>query len=240
MNTNDTTLTEGQGSLYAPPTAVVEDMGDGFRAGEHVVYAGFWRRTAALFIDAMLVGIVYYVIIFAVMMVVGIGSMAAFDGADAPGMGAIGGFLAVMYLAYPIISALYYVGMESSATQATLGKMAVGIKVTDADGHRLGRGRALGRWASHLLCYLTLYIGYIMAGFTERKRGLHDMVASTLVVDRWAFTHDPGRQRDALGTVAIIVLVLGGLLVVAYIAVMLAIALPAYQGYIERAAAAGA
>ena len=111
--------------------------------------------------------------------------------------------------------------------------------VTDADGRRLGRGRALGRSASHLLCYMTLYIGYIMAGFTERKRGLHDMVASTLVVDRWAFTHDPGRQQKGLGTVAIIVLILGALLIVAYIAIMAAIALPAYQSYMERAAAGG-
>lgn len=239
MNTIDHLQAEGQGSLYAPPTAIVEDVGDGFRMGDHVVYAGFWRRLAALFIDSMLVGVVYYAVIIVGMLVVGIGGMAAFEGTDAPGMGAIGGLLAVMYLAYPIISALYYVGMESSGTQATLGKMAVGIKVTDADGRRLGRGRALGRWASHLLCYLTIYIGYIMAGFTERKRGLHDMVASTLVVDRWAFTHDPGRQKDALGTVAIIVLVLGGLLVVAYLAILLAIALPAYQGYIQRAASGG-
>lgn len=236
MNTIDPLPAEGQGSFYAPPTAAVEDVGDGFRVGGEVVYAGFWRRAAALFIDSTLVGVAYYAVIIAGMLVVGFGRLSAFEGADAPGMGAIGGFLAVMYLAYPVISALYYVGMESSGTQATLGKMAVGIKVTDADGRRLGRGRALGRWASHLLCYLTLYIGYIMAGFTERKRGLHDMVASTLVVDRWAFTDDPGRQRKGLGTVAIIVLVLGALLIVAYIGIVLAIALPAYQTYLERAA----
>ena len=239
MNTIEASPAEGQGSLYAPPTAMVEDVGDGFRAGDRVVYAGFWRRAAALFIDSMLVGIAYYAIVIVGMLVIGIGSLGALENLDSLGGGAIGGIIAVIYLAYPIVSALYYVGMESSGTQATLGKMAVGIKVTDGDGRRLSRGRTLGRWASHLLCYLTIYIGYIMAGFTERKRGLHDMVASTLVVDRWAFTHDPGRQRDGLGTVAIIVLILGALLIVAYIAIMLAIAIPAYQTYIERAAAAG-
>ena len=238
MNTSDTALAEGQGSLYAPPRAVVEDMGDGFRAGDAVVYAGFWRRLAALCIDSILVGIVFYALFFGGLMTLG-GGLAAFENPDAMGAGAIGGFLVAIYVAYPVISALYFVGMESSGTQATLGKMAVGIKVTDADGRRLGRGRALGRWASHLLCYMTLYIGYIMAGFTERKRGLHDMVASTLVVDRWAFTHDPGRQQKGLGTVAIIVLILGALLIVAYIAIMAAIALPAYQSYVERAATGG-
>ena len=239
MNAIDNPPDEGNGSLYAPPSAVVEDVGDGFRSGDEVVYAGFWRRTAALFIDSMLVGVAYYAIVIVGMLVIGIGGMGGLENIDSLGGGAIGGFLAVIYLAYPLVSGLYYIGMESSGTQATLGKMAVGIKVTDADGRRLGRGRALGRWASHLLCYMTLYNGYIMAGFTERKRGLHDMVASTLVVDRWAFTHDPGRQQKGLGTVAIIVLILGALLIVAYIAIMAAIALPAYQSYMERAAAGG-
>ena len=239
MNAIDNPVAEGNGSLYAPPSAVVEDVGDGFRSGDEVVHAGFWRRAAALFIDSFAVGIAFYAVIFAAMLVLGIGGMAGVGDIDSLGAGAIGGIIAVIYLAYPIISALYYVGMESSGTQATLGKMAVGIKVTDADGHRLRRGQALGRWVSHLLCYITLYIGYIMAGFTERKRGLHDMVANTLVVDRWAYTHDPGRQRKGLGPVAIIVLILGGLLVVAYIAILAAIALPAYQGYVERAATGG-
>ena len=230
---------EGNDSLYAPPGALVEDMGDGFRSGGEVVYAGFWRRTAALMIDATLVGIAYYAILIAGMLLIGIGSLAALENIDSLGGGALGGILAVIYLAYPLVSAAYYVGMESSGTQATLGKMAVGIKVTDAQGRRIGKGQALGRWFAHLLCYLTLYIGYIMAGFTERKRGLHDMVVSTLVVDRWAFTNDPGRQQKGLGTVAIIVLILGGLLVVAYIAIVAAIALPAYQSFVERAATGG-
>ena len=237
MNAIDNPPDEGNGSLYAPPSAVVEDVGDGFRSGDEVVYAGFWRRTAALFIDSMLVGVAYYAIVIVGMLVIGIGGMGGLENIDSLGGGAIGGFLAVIYLAYPLVSGLYYIGMESSGTQATLGKMAVGIKVTDADGRRLGRGRALGRWASHLLCYMTLYIGYIMAAFTERKRGLHDMVASTLVVDRWAFTQEPGRQQKGLGAVTVIVLALVALL---YLGIVLAIAIPAYQGYVERAAAAGA
>ena len=53
-----------------------------------------------------------------------------------------------------------------------------------------------------------------MAAFTERKQGLHDLMCDTLVVDKWAFTSHPERQRDELGTVAVVVLVLGGLLIV--------------------------
>lgn len=227
------------GSLYAPPSALVEDVGDGFRSGEEVVYAGFWKRTAAFFIDAFIILIVYYAIVIAATLMLGFGGLAALENVDTLDSAAIGGFIALIYLAYPVVSGLYFIGMESSGTQATLGKMAVGIKVTDSDGRRLGKGQALGRWVSHLLCYITLYIGYIMAAFTDRKRGLHDMVASSLVVDRWAFTHDPGRQQKGLGAVAIIVLILGGLVILAYIAILLAIAIPAYQGYVERAATGG-
>ena len=237
MNTqDDAPPVVAQDTLYAPPRAVVEDVGDGFRSGDEVVYAGFWRRTAAFFIDAFIIVIVYYAIVIAATLALGLGGLAALENVDSLESGAIGGFIALIYLAYPIVSGLYFVGMESSGTQATLGKMAVGIKVTDGDGRRLGKARALGRWASHLLCYITLYIGYIMAAFTDRKRGLHDMVASTLVVDRWAFTQEPGRQQKGLGAVTVIVLALVALL---YIGIVLAIAIPAYQGYVERAAAAG-
>lgn len=235
MNAPDPTG-QGNGSLYAPPSAIVADVGDGFRSGDEVVYAGFWRRTAAFCIDSVFVTISFYIIFFGGMLLFGRGSLAELGNSETLGSGALGGIIVLLYLTYPIISALYFVGMESSGTQATLGKMAVGIKVTDAQGVRLARGQALGRWVSHLLCYVTLYIGYVMAAFTERKRGLHDMVASTLVVDRWAFTNDPGRQQKGLGVVTIIVL---SLIALVYVAIILAIALPAYQSYVQRAAAGG-
>jgi len=65
------------------------------------------------------------------------------------------------------------------------------------------------------------------------------MVASTLVVDRWAYTAHPERQRRGLGAVALVVLILGALAVVAYIGIVFAIAIPAYQDYLHRASGAG-
>lgn len=228
-------------SPYAPPRAALNEVDAGYRpaaAGE-VVYAGFWKRFAALMIDALVVTIAYYVVIFVGVLAMGISAAAAMQGGGGANAGAIGAVLAIVYLAYPVISGLYYIGFESSSTQATLGKMAVGIKVTDARGGRLGRGHALGRWASHLLCYVTFYIGYLMAAFTDRKRGLHDMAAGTLVVDRWAYTAHPDRQQRGLGVVAIVVLILGALAMVAYLGIIMAIAIPAYQDYVRRAAGVG-
>lgn len=81
-----------------------------------------------------------------------------------------------------IIGIAYFVGFESSAYQATPGKMALGLIVTDSDGRRISPMRAVGRYFAKILSAMILLIGFIMVAFTERKQGLHDMIASTLVV----------------------------------------------------------
>ncbi len=72
--------------------------------------------------------------------------------------------------------------MESSANQATLGKMALSLKVTDAKGERLTFGRATGRHFGKIVSGVIFLIGFFMAGWTAKKQALHDMMASTLVV----------------------------------------------------------
>ena len=96
-------------------------------------------------------------------------------------------FLIVMFftllLCVLIVGWLYYAGMESSEHQGTLGKMALGLLVTDMEGQRVTFGRASGRyWAKLITGMVPLYIGFIMAGFTEKKQALHDMIASCLVL----------------------------------------------------------
>jgi len=212
---------------YAPPAAQIASeqhyVGDG-----DVVLAGFWRRLAALFIDSMVVGFAYYLVLIVCVVVLGVGgSLLMRGGNDAEGMAAMFGMMALVYLLYPVISATYYVGFESSGKQATLGKMAVGIKVTDIDGRRLTLGRALLRWLAVMLNYLTLYIGYLIAAFTERKQGLHDMAVGTLVVDRWAYTAHPDWQQRGLGTATKVILAIAGVIYgLIFIAMMAAILIP--------------
>ena len=81
-----------------------------------------------------------------------------------------------------IIGLAYFVGFEASEKQATPGKMALGLIVTDMTGGRISIPRALGRYFAKILSGLILFIGYIMVAFTDRKQGLHDLLASTLVV----------------------------------------------------------
>lgn len=76
---------------------------------------------------------------------------------------------------------LYEALMESSSYQATLGKMIFGLKVTDLYGNRIDFARATGRHFAKFLSAMILCVGFIMVGFTERKQGLHAMIAGTLV-----------------------------------------------------------
>ena len=80
--------------------------------------------------------------------------------------------------AYAVESA----GFESSVYQATLGKMMLGLRVTDLHGKRISIGRAVGRYFAKILSAVILCIGFIMAAFTQKKQALHDLIAGTLVV----------------------------------------------------------
>ena len=68
--------------------------------------------------------------------------------------------------------------------QATLGKLAIGAKITDAEGKKISFGRATGRHFAKYLSTFLLCVGYIMVAFDDRKRGLHDMIAGTYVLSR--------------------------------------------------------
>jgi uncharacterized RDD family membrane protein YckC len=186
-------------SPYAPPTAAVEVAGGFNPDTTDIVYAGFWRRFLAYCVDGFLVSMAYYAVYIVLIFALGLGSAFMGGSSDVALQGQMLLFGVLSSASYLVISALYFVLQESSTAQATLGKRLLGIKVTDNEGNRLSRAHALGRWASHLVSYATFYIGYVMAGFTERKRGLHDMVAGTLVVDQWAYTDRPELQKRELG-----------------------------------------
>jgi len=128
----------------------------------------------------------------------------------------------------------YKAGLESSKWQATLGKLALGIKVTSQVGERIGFMHASGRLVCQLLNSLTLNIGYFVAAFTKRRQALHDIIAGTLVVRARCSPAEialapPARPGD--GAAIVIVVVLGGVVLVGILA---AIAIPAYQNYIIR------
>ncbi|HEX7423663.1 MAG TPA: RDD family protein [Terriglobales bacterium] len=141
-----------------------------------VGYGGFWIRVVAFIIDA----IILRVVVAPVGMIFGgLGLAGTMSGIPHIGLGLLGG--GVIFILLIFGSWLYEAFMESSSYQATLGKMIFGMKVTDLNGNRISFERATGRHFAKWLSAMILGIGYIMAGFTDRKQGLHDLLAGTLV-----------------------------------------------------------
>jgi uncharacterized RDD family membrane protein YckC len=161
-------------------------------AGTPVLYAGFWLRVVAAIIDGLILGIPLVAIGFALFAST-LPLLMRMQGGEPPMLifAAIMPRVIVFGVIYIVGSWLYWAGMESSEWQATLGKKALGLYVTDMEGHRTTFGRTSGRfWAGRgvsIVPYLGgLYfiISCIMAGLTEKKQALHDMIANCLVMRR--------------------------------------------------------
>jgi uncharacterized RDD family membrane protein YckC len=137
-------------------------------ADQAVAYGGFWIRVVAYIIDSIILGIATGIIA----LVAGVNVLA----------GGSGNFDWTANLASFVVGWLYFALMESSARGATVGKMAVGVRVVTGAGERLSFLNATGRYFAKIISALILLIGFIMVAFTEKKRGLHDMIADTLVI----------------------------------------------------------
>jgi uncharacterized RDD family membrane protein YckC len=144
---------------------VIDDLGQRTPTN----YASFWDRFGAFLIDILLLGAAQFAIGFAI----------GYDFTDPNADPDKSNTLNVISF---LIGFFYYAGMESSKNQATLGKMALGIKVTDLNGNRISFANALGRYLARILSSIILLIGYLMQPFTAKKQALHDMLAGTLVI----------------------------------------------------------
>lgn len=118
-------------------------------------YAGFWIRFVAVLVDAIIIAII-----------------------EAPLVLMSGPFVFFMSIG---VAWLYEAAFTSGGWQGTPGKRLLGLRVTDLEGRRISFLRATGRHFAKIISALLLMIGYIMAGITERKQALHDMIAGTLV-----------------------------------------------------------
>jgi uncharacterized RDD family membrane protein YckC len=176
---------------YAPPVVSAGSV-------PAVSYAGFWLRVVAYLIDGAVMGVVFGVVIAIMVATVGVGFFRGL----APGLygrgstvsyevnsawfpaAALGIFLILIPLTI-VVTWLYFALMETSVHQGTLGKMTLGLFVTDLEGRRISFGRATGRFFAKIITGLVpLFIGYIMAGFTAKRQALHDMIAGCLVLKK--------------------------------------------------------
>ena len=144
-------------------------------------YAGFWWRLLAYFID----GIIVYVLTFIPSLIIFVPLSILSSYSNNYGYKLIFSlFTIIISLLIGLLVFCYNAWFESSKYQATPGKMLLGIIVTDETGNRVSFKKALLRNISKVISGLIIYIGFIMAAFTEKNQALHDIIAKTLVLKK--------------------------------------------------------
>ena len=180
-----------------------ETLHDRSTASAPIEFAGFWTRFIANMVDGLIA--------------IGLALIGAAIGA---GLGAVSGHAQngaiAGYYVIALGSFLYFALCESGKRQATFGKRAVGVIVTDTHGQRISFGRATGRFFSKFLNQITLGVGWIMVGVTAQKRGLRDYVAGTVVI----------KATPASRPAKWVVIAVCGALAVPFAGVVAAIAVP--------------
>src|SRR5437899_7462198 len=172
----------GAGGAAIPPDA-------GYAAVRRVEYAGFWVRFLAWLIDNVVMGVGVVLILIPLIFLTGVRTVLddfhPNEDMNDAGVFMLVGFVFVLATASLVVTWLYHALMESSEWQATLGKKALGLEVTDMAGQGVsfggGRGRHFGKIVTNMI---PVFIGYIMAGFTEKRQAIHDMLAGCLVLRR--------------------------------------------------------
>src|SRR3989344_9639269 len=124
-----------------------------------VHYGGFWIRFGAALLDMVIFGVPNFIMQFVALTT---------------------GYSALSYLTSValVVLTIYLDGVIGG----TPGKLILGLRIVNEQGTTIGIPRAILRYIGKIVSAMVLLIGYIMIGFTQKKQGLHDMIASTYVV----------------------------------------------------------
>ena len=145
-----------------------------------IEYAGFWKRFSASIIDAVVIVFFTIPILYLINQIL----LSSF----ARGVEALDESFKISYCVWSfyllVIRWAYFAGMECSPLKGTIGKIAIGICVTDTNGNNITFGQATGRFFGKMISGLILFIGFMMAGFTDKKQALHDMMSNCLVLTK--------------------------------------------------------
>lgn len=197
------------------------------------VYAGFWLRAGAFAIDqGILVAIFYFGLMLCSIVFVGVTVGMDATPPEFP-LPMLAGFAWLWVLA-AVAPWLYHAVFESSAKQATPGKLACGIKLTDLAGERIGFGRASARYFASWITSLTFLIGYLTVAFTGKRQSLHDLIARTVVVGAKV---EPARVANAPAAQQLsgwVVAAIAAGFSIFPLGMLAAIAIPAWQDYTVR------
>ncbi len=132
--------------------------------------AGLIVRFVAAFIDMVVLCVLFYALAFVLWLLV------------AGGGGLVGLAMTLSWLLGLVLGAAYYIALEVSSRQGTVGKLLLGLQVVDLDGHPLSLSEAIWRHLGRLVCVMTLGLGFAMAGWSRDGMALHDRISETMVV----------------------------------------------------------
>ncbi len=183
------------GPVYVPqalPPAEVVSVPQRFALPQvRPTYAGFWLRAIAFLIDRFILSLVFGLIASFYS-----ASMLVFPDPNKQSVSAapystLQGFFQSLphltstgFLVFLLMMWIYYAFFEASSWQATPGKRLLRLYVTDLAGRPLTFSRASIRYVGRMISEMAFMVGYIPAGFTEKKQALHDIIASCLVLRR--------------------------------------------------------
>lgn len=192
-------------------------VSNGSNNAEVLVYAGFWTRFLAEFLDLLLIagGVILMLIAIAGLMIVG-GRDNIVDNHLA---------VSIFYIVIAGLSLAYFILMESGEQCATFGKRWMNIKILDTSGRRLSPSRALGRLIARFLTHLSLLIGFLIQPVTPRKQALHDLLAKTIVVK--------ASESQKISVMATLLVLFFALMVPA-LALFATAGLPVFQQHIQK------
>lgn len=206
------------------------------------LHAGFWLRVVAYAIDGLILTVAFALVYF------GLGGAGdAWPLVPRVEMSLLGAWPS-LWLLVVLIPWVYYAAFEASALQATPGKLALGLRVVDEYGQRIGFARATGRFFGKFVSGLALDVGYLLAAWTPRKQALHDLMAGCCVVRGTGFR---AWQRAAAAepapaaalplragmpgwAIALVVVAACAFLLLPVAALLAALAVPTYQHHVVR------
>jgi len=177
------------GQAFSTAAVMARPMNAQVATAPRVEYGGFWLRFLAYLVDGAVILIGICVVAIPLVFLTGLGAYLSNINPEQDwnenGAWAIIAVIFLLATASLVVTWLYHALMECSEWQATVGKKVLGLVVTDMEGRRVSFWRATGRhFAKIVTNMIPLLIGYILAGFTDKKQALHDMIAGCLILRR--------------------------------------------------------
>lgn len=176
------------GQAFSTAVAIAHPMNVQVASAPRVEYGGFWLRFLAYLIDGAVIAIGVCVVAIPLFFLTGLGAFLSEihpeEDWNENGAWVLIAVFLLFGTASLVVTWLYHAWMESSEWQATVGKKALDLVVTDMDGRRVSFGRATGRHFAKIVSNMIYPFGHILAGFTEKKQALHDMIAGCVILRR--------------------------------------------------------